>query len=92
MLGGISFSDLRMIRKEDLHRADFLYVPDGIIYHDKERWANGDLAIRKIELHRMRVRVVRDRDGNWNVVGLLDHSQSQRTRAHAGSPADHDCF
>ena len=71
LLGGISFTDLRMTRRDDLDRADFLYVPDGIIYHDKERLANGDLAIRKIELHRMRLRIVRDHDGHWNLVGLL---------------------
>src|SRR5258708_14588242 len=72
LLGGISFSDLRMTSKDDLQRNGFLYVPDGIIYHDKERWANGDLAIRKIELHRLRLQVVRDHDGNWNVKDLLD--------------------
>ena len=71
LLGGISFSDLRMTRRDDLDKTDFLYVPDGIIYHDKERLANGDLAIRKIELHRMRLRIVRDHDGHWNVAGLL---------------------
>jgi hypothetical protein len=71
ILGGISFTDLRMTRRDALDRADFLYVPDGIIYHDKERLANGDLAIRKIELHRLRLRIVRDHDGNWNVADLL---------------------
>src|SRR5438067_1952616 len=47
LLGGISFTDLRMSRRDDLDQADFLYVPTGIIYHDKERLANGDLAVRK---------------------------------------------
>jgi AsmA-like C-terminal region len=71
LLGGISISDLRMAHRDDLERTDFLYVPDGIIYLDKERLANGDLAIRKIELQRVRLRVLRDREGRWNVANLL---------------------
>src|SRR5262245_12389356 len=67
LLGGISFSELRMARRDDIDRTDFLYVPSGIIYHDKERLANGDLAVRKIELNGARVRVVRDREGRWNL-------------------------
>jgi hypothetical protein len=71
LLGGISFSELRMARRDDLEKTDFLYVPAGVIYHDKERLANGDLAVRKVELLRPRLRIVRDRDGRWNLADLL---------------------
>jgi hypothetical protein len=74
LLGGISFSELRMARRDDLDKSDFLYVPAGVIYHDKERLANGDLAVRKVELQRARLRLVRDRDGRWNVAELCGPS------------------
>jgi hypothetical protein len=74
LLGGISFGELRMARRDDLDKTDFLYVPAGVIYHDKERMANGDLAVRKVELLRARLRLVRGRDGRWNVAGLCGPS------------------
>ncbi len=71
LLGGIAVHDLRMARREDLDRGDFLYVPSAIIYHDKEHLLDGTLAIRKIELDRPRLRIVRERDGRLNLSGLL---------------------
>lgn len=72
ILGGIAVSDLRMHRRDDLDRVDFLYVPSGVIYHDKEHlFDGGEVAIRKIELFRPRVRVIRERDGRLNLQGVL---------------------
>ncbi len=71
VLGGIAVSELRMTRRDDADQANFLYVPSAVIYHDKEQLLNGKFAIRKMELERARLRVVRDSDGRWNLAGLL---------------------
>jgi hypothetical protein len=71
LLGGIAFRDLRMARREELDRADFLYVPGGVLYHDKEHLLDGNLGLRKVELDRPRLRLVRERDGRFNLSGLL---------------------
>jgi hypothetical protein len=71
LLGGIAVRDLHMTRREDLDRGDFLYVPSAAIYHDKEHLLNGALAVRKIELDRPRLRIVRERDGQINLSGVL---------------------
>src|SRR6516162_3796020 len=41
LLGGIAITDLRLARKDDPDRTEFLYVPSGIIYHDKEQILDG---------------------------------------------------
>jgi hypothetical protein len=71
LLSGISVTDVRMSRRDDPDRIDFFYIPSAIIYHDKEQLLNGLLAVRKVELHRPRLRIVRDRDGRWNLRGIL---------------------
>lgn len=71
LLGGISFSDLRLTRQRDGDRFELLSVPSGILYHDKEQLLDGKLAIRKIELHKPRFRIVRNADGTWNIAQLL---------------------
>jgi hypothetical protein len=71
LLGGIALSDLRMARRDDLDRGDLLYVPSGVLYHDKEHLLEGRLTLRKIELNRPRIRIVRHRDGRINFNGLL---------------------
>jgi hypothetical protein len=70
LLGGIALSELRMARRDDLDKSDFLYAPSAIIYHDKEQLLGGKLAIRKVELFRPRLRVVRQHDGRINLQGL----------------------
>ncbi len=69
LLGGISFHELRIVRDGD--GGEVLYVPSGIIYHDKETLLDGKLAIRKIECDHPRFRVFRNSEGRWNVAGLL---------------------
>src|SRR5262249_28258381 len=41
------------------------------IFHDKEQLLEGRLAVRKIELYRPRLRVLRRRDGSLNLTGIL---------------------
>jgi hypothetical protein len=71
LLGGIGVRDLRMARRDELDRGDFLYVPSAVIYHDKEHLLNGTLGVNKVELERPRLRIVRERDGRFNVSDLL---------------------
>src|SRR5579884_1700174 len=71
-LGGITLRELRLARRDDLNRGDFLYAPAGVVYHDKERFFAGHgFAVRLIELNRPRLRVVRERDGRWNLSDLF---------------------
>ncbi|HKB36830.1 MAG TPA: hypothetical protein VKD72_10265, partial [Gemmataceae bacterium] len=71
LFGGIAVQELRLSRRDDLDKSDFLYVPSAVLYHDKEHLLNGTLSIRKVEIHRPRLRLVRARDGRWNLSGLF---------------------
>lgn len=71
LLGGISIKELRLVRRNSDEDQDLLYVPSGVIYHDKEQLLDGKLAIRKIELQHPRLHFVRDRTGRWNTTQLL---------------------
>jgi hypothetical protein len=68
---GIAVRELRMTRRDDADLTNFLYVPSLVIYYDKEQVLDGKFALRKMVLERPRLRVLRDGDGNWNLVGLL---------------------
>ena len=68
LLGGTAVSELRMARRDDADMTNFLHVPSAVIYHDKEHLLGGRLAIRKMELERPRLRVVRDADGRYLVL------------------------
>src|SRR5262249_3868673 len=48
LLGGVSLNELRLARRDDPDKADFLYVPQALVYHDKERLLDGKLRIRKL--------------------------------------------
>lgn len=71
LFGGISLSELRLSRRDDLANRDFAYIPSAVISHDKEQLLSGSLAIRKIELRKPYVRIVRDQEGRWNLSGLM---------------------
>src|SRR5216683_2564589 len=71
VLGGMAFNDLRLSRKDDPEKQEFLYVPSGIIYHDKEHLRDGRVAVRKIELLRPRLHIIRDKDGRLNVENVI---------------------
>jgi hypothetical protein len=74
LLGGIALSELRLARRDDPTRTDFAYVPAARIYYDKEQLLEGRLALRKVELYRPRLRLVREKDGRWSWADLLGPS------------------
>src|SRR5262249_4172689 len=71
LFGGIAVQEIRLCRRDDLDKTDFLYVPAAVLYHDKEHLLKGQLSIRKVEITRPRLRAVRRHDGTWNLDGLL---------------------
>lgn len=71
LLGGIQVSDVRLARSDGVGNGDFLYVPSGVIYHDKEQMLDGKVAIRQVELHQPQLRIIRERDGRVNLAGIL---------------------
>jgi hypothetical protein len=71
LLGGILVQELRMARTDGLDSSDFLYVPSAVIYHDKEHMLQGKVLVRKVELTGAMLRLIRDRDGRWNLAGIL---------------------
>jgi hypothetical protein len=70
LLGGISVHELRMSRRDDIDKVDFLYVPSATIYHDKEELLSGKLGLRKVVLLRPQLRIILDREGHCNLLGL----------------------
>jgi hypothetical protein len=71
LFGGIAVSDVRMARRNDPDHAEFAYIPTLTIYLDKEQLLQGRQILRKIELERPRLRVIRGADGKWNLDGIL---------------------
>jgi hypothetical protein len=71
LLGGIAVRDVRLVRRDGTDPDDFTYIPSAVIYHDKERLLEGRLAVRKMELYRPRLHLIRRPDGTWNLDGLV---------------------
>ncbi len=71
LLGGIVVQDLRMSRSDRLERSIFLYVPSAVIFPDKEHMLAGQMGVSKVELTRPELRLVRERDGSFNVKDVL---------------------
>ena len=67
ILGGIDFSELHLARRDDPSRTDFIYVPKGTIYPDKEHVLNGKLAIQRIVWYQPVIHLIRGKDGAWNM-------------------------
>jgi hypothetical protein len=78
ILGGIQLNGLRFSRRDDPDHNEFLQVPSAVFYHDKEKILDGELALRKIELHKPRLRVRRDANGRWNVENLTGELRPDR--------------
>lgn len=78
LLGGIALSELRLGRRDEAEKADFLYVPAAVIYPDKEHVRDGKLGINKIDLNRPRLRVLRLADGRWNLQGITPAPQPDK--------------
>jgi hypothetical protein len=76
LLGGIRFTELRLVRHDDPDRNEIAYVPSGVLYHNKEEMLDGKLNFRKIELDRLRLHVLRGSDGRWNLADLTAPSRS----------------
>jgi hypothetical protein len=74
LLGGISFSELRLARRDDPSRTDFIYVPSGTIDLDKEQLLSGTLAIRRLVSYRPVLRLIRDAADAWNMAGMARSS------------------
>jgi hypothetical protein len=71
LLGGTAVREVRLARRGGVDNRDLLYVPSGVIYHDKERLLGGTLALRKMELDHPVIRLARGRDGRLNWQGVL---------------------
>ena len=71
LMGGITFQDLHLCRRDDPSQTIFLDVPNGTIFHDKEQLLDGKVAIRKVEFDKPWLRVVREKNGAWNLTGIL---------------------
>jgi AsmA-like C-terminal region len=68
-LGYIKVHELHLASRDTA--AEVAHIPSAILYHDKEKLLDdGHLSFRKIELHRPRLRVIREADGSWNIQGL----------------------
>lgn len=70
LLGGVQVNELRLARCDGLDSTDFLYVPSAVVFHDKEHLLDGKLLVRRVELSRPQLRLVRQRDGRFNLTGL----------------------
>jgi hypothetical protein len=70
LFGGIALSELRLARRDDPDKTEIVHVPSAVLYHDKEKLLDGVLTFRKVELHRPRLRLVREPGGGWNLQGL----------------------
>ena len=71
LFGGILVKEMRIARSQGIEKQDFLYVPTTVLYHDKEQVLEGKLAIRKIDLDRPQIRIIRERNGTFNVSNIL---------------------
>src|SRR5262245_45747405 len=74
LLGGVLVNELRLARCDGLDRGDFLYVPSAVLFHDKEHLLDGKVLVRRIEMDRPQLRLVRHRDGKFNLTGLTTPS------------------
>ncbi|MGL4555235.1 MAG: AsmA-like C-terminal region-containing protein [Gemmataceae bacterium] len=70
LLGGVLVNELRLARCDGLDRGDFLYVPSAVLFHDKEHLLDGKVLVRRVEMERPQLRLVRHRDGRYNLTGL----------------------
>jgi hypothetical protein len=71
LMGRIQVGQTRLARRDDPDQIDAIQIPSSYLYHDKEKLLEGELSLRKVELFRPRFRVYRNKDGKWNLEGLL---------------------
>ena len=70
LLGGINLGELRLARRDDPDKSAFAHVPSAVVYLDKEKLLDGSMGIRKVELDRVHLHLVRDAEGHWNLDGV----------------------
>ncbi|MFL5329125.1 MAG: AsmA-like C-terminal region-containing protein [Gemmataceae bacterium] len=68
---GIAVTNLTLCRRDDPSFTPVLQVPTGRIEADAAQLARGRLRVRRVKLERARITAVCDRDGKWNLDGLL---------------------
>jgi hypothetical protein len=78
LFGGIQVHELRLARGSGRDKHELVHIPSAVLYHDKEKILEGEMALRKIVLPRPVLRIVRDAAGQWNVHGLLAPSDLSR--------------
>ena len=71
LLGGISFRELHLSRRDDDNFTEFLYIPSGTIALDKEQLLSGQQVLRRIECYKPILHLICGQDGVWNVAGLV---------------------
>ncbi len=69
LFGGISVTDIKLTREGE--QSPFMAVPSAVLHHDKEQLSRGRLVLKKIELEKPEIRLVRSPEGKWNVSGLV---------------------
>ncbi len=70
ILGDIAVNELRLARRDDPDQAELIHVPRVYLHHNKEKILDGELSLRKVELHRPRLTLQRNRAGQWNLLGI----------------------
>ncbi len=70
IFGGIRVTNLTLTRVGET--VPFVTVPSAVIYHDKQEFNRGKLAVRKVELDGPTVRLTRRLDGTWDVPKFPD--------------------
>lgn len=76
VFGGVTVQELTLSRKGESE--PFFTAPLALIAHDKEGLNHGRLTIRKIELERPTVRLIRAADGAWHWPSAHRDSVSDR--------------
>jgi hypothetical protein len=75
LFGGVVLSELRLLRQTGGNQSDLLHIPQASVYLDKQKLMSGEFALLRIDLQRPSLRIVRDKEGKWNLEGLTGKSQ-----------------
>jgi len=80
LLGGVVLNELRLLHRgagqgevkpeSEGDQTDIVHIPQATVYHDKEQLSRGQFAVRRIEMLKPIIHIVRNKDGKWNVEGL----------------------
>jgi hypothetical protein len=86
ILDGVGLTDLRLKRhianqgegvdSADDDRADVVHIPQASVYLNKEKLLDGHPSVQRIKMDRPLIRIIRNKDGKWNVEGLTGKSDA----------------